>query len=144
MDYLGGAMKSFVRRVAAGIAVLALSAGVMTAVDASDSQVAGASGSGSPIVIGLVCSCTGPLASAGADVPRVYKAWAASVNASGGINGHKVDVITKDDASNPNTSVTIVHSFIQSDHAIAILDDSNNDAAWASYAEQQGVPVVGM
>jgi branched-chain amino acid transport system substrate-binding protein len=126
------------------VSVMALSGGVLTTVALSSPGTAGATGGSAPIKIGLVCSCTGPLASAGADVPRVYKAWADSVNAAGGINGHKISIIEKDDQSNPTTSVTAVHTFIETDHVVAILDDSNNDAAWSSYVQQQKVPVVGM
>ena len=135
-------MKSLLRKFAAYVGVLALSGGVLTTVALSDSPAAGAASA--PIKIGLVCSCTGPLAAAGVDVPPVYKAWADSVNASGGINGHKISIIQKDDASNPTTSVSDVHTFIETDHVVAILDDSNNDAAWSSYVQQQKVPVVGM
>jgi len=46
-----------------------------------------------------------PLSGSVVDVPAAYKAWVASVNASGGINGHKIELFTKDDASNPTTSV---------------------------------------
>ena len=105
---------------------------------------AGASTSKAPIKIGLVCGCTGPLAAAVVDVPPIYKAWADSVNAAGGINGHKIDVIYENDDSNPTTSTTIVHNFVESDHVTAIVDASNNDAVWATYVQQAGVPVVGM
>ena len=56
-----------------------------------------ASGSQVPIKIGLVCGCTGPLAAAVVDVPAIYKAWVESVNAAGGINGHHIDLIYKND-----------------------------------------------
>jgi branched-chain amino acid transport system substrate-binding protein len=105
---------------------------------------AGAATSSAPIKIGLVCSCTGPLSGSVVDVPPAYKAWVSSVNASGGINGHKIDLITKDDASNPTTSVAIVHTFVTADHVVAIVDATTNDATWATYVQQQNVPVVGM
>jgi ABC-type branched-subunit amino acid transport system substrate-binding protein len=37
---------------------------------------------------------------------EVYKAWVNTVNASGGINGHQIHLITEDDASNPGTSAS--------------------------------------
>ncbi len=98
---------------------------------------------GSPIKIGFVCTCTGPFASSTANVETPYKAWASSVNASGGINGHPVVVDYKDDAGNPGTSLSEVQSFVSSDHVIAVVDASNDDAAWASYVSQQNIPVVG-
>jgi len=100
--------------------------------------------SGSPIIIGVVGSFTGPLSSTSVDIPAVYKAWAASVNATGGINGHPVQVISKDDQSSPGTSISIVQNFVQSDHVIAIVDATNVDQAWATYVQQQKIPVIGM
>ncbi len=130
------------RRIAASfVAGLMMLGGAITALSVSPST---AGASAAPIKIGLVCGCTGPLASGVQDVPAVYKAWVASVNAAGGINGHKLDLIYKDDASNPATSVSIVHNFVESDHVLAIVDATSNDEAWAAYAQQNGVPVVGM
>lgn len=133
------------RSLLRGLAALAIGAATLVSFSAFSAVTASPSGaSSSPITIGLVCSCTGPLSQAGIDVPPIYKAWVASVNASGGINGHKIDLIIKDDQSNPGTSLTEVEGLVQQDHVIAIVDDTNNDASWSTYIEQQHVPVVGM
>jgi branched-chain amino acid transport system substrate-binding protein len=137
-------VKKLLRGVVALTAPLLLAGGIAASAGLATTQSAGASTAKAPIKIGLVCGCTGPLAAAVVDVPPVYKAWADSVNASGGINGHKVDVIYENDDSNPTTSTTIVHNFVESDHVAAIVDASNNDAVWATYVQQSGVPVVGM
>jgi branched-chain amino acid transport system substrate-binding protein len=73
----------------------------------------------------------------------VYKAWANSVNAAGGINGHPVQVITKDDATNPGTAVTAAQDLI-SQHVVAIADMSELDAAFASAVQAANIPVVGI
>ena len=132
------------RRTMATMAAVLLSSGILGAVAFGNPGSAGASSAKTPIKIGLVCSCTGPLAASGIDVPPAYEAWAHSVNATGGINGHKIDVIYKDDQSNPTSSTTIVHNFIQADHVVAIVDATNNDQVWAAYVKQENVPVVGM
>ena len=51
----------------------------------------------SKIKVGFICSCSGSVFGA-FNVPAEdeYKAWASTVNASGGINGHPVQVIYKD------------------------------------------------
>jgi branched-chain amino acid transport system substrate-binding protein len=130
--------------VAALTATLLLAGGLAATTALTTPQAAGASGAKAPIKIGLVCGCTGPLAAAVVDVPAIYKAWVDSVNATGGINGHKIDLIYQNDDSNPTTSTTIVHTFVETDHVVAIVDASNNDAVWATYVQQAGVPVVGM
>ena len=132
------------RGAGAAVAAVLLSSGILGAVALGNPESAGASSAKAPIKIGLVCSCTGPLAASGVDVPPAYEAWADSVNATGGINGHKIDVIYEDDQSNPTTSTTIVHNFIQADHVVAIVDATNNDQVWAAYVKQENVPVVGM
>jgi branched-chain amino acid transport system substrate-binding protein len=111
------------------MAATTLFAGVITTAAVAGVGSAGAAAAKAPIKIGLICSCTGPLSGSVVDVPPAYKAWAASVNASGGINGHKIDLITKDDASNPTTSVADVQSFVTGDHVVAIVDATTNDAA---------------
>ena len=137
-------MRSLLRSAAALMATLLLAGGVAAASALSTPQAAGAASAKAPIKIGLVCGCTGPLAAAVVDVPAIYKAFVASVNATGGINGHKIDLIYANDDSNPTTSTTIVHTFVETDHVVAIVDASNNDAVWATYVQQAGVPVVGM
>lgn len=102
-----------------------------------------ATAASTPITVGVICSCTGPLASSTSLGPAAYRAWVQWVNAGGGINGHKVNVIVKDDAFNPGTSLTEVKTMIQVDHAIAIVDGSDVDASWANYVKQQNVPVIG-
>ncbi len=98
---------------------------------------------GSPIVYGVVCTCTGPLASDTVTIPRAVSAWAKATNAAGGINGHPVKLVQSDDASNPGTSASEVQTMISSDHAVAILDFSIADTAWSKTVEAAGVPVIG-
>ena len=93
-------------------------------------------------MIGGVCECTGPLGN-NPGAFDAYKAWVDTVNASGGINGHPIKFMCFDDKSNPGLSVTDVHTLVQSDHVIAIVDATNVDQGWASYVQSANVPVVG-
>lgn len=74
---------------------------------------------------------------------RTYRAWVDSVNASGGIDGRSIQLIVKDDAGSPGTSLTDAKDLI-SEHVDAITDDSVVDQTWASTVESAGIPVVGM
>jgi branched-chain amino acid transport system substrate-binding protein len=102
-----------------------------------------AAATSAPVKVGIICSCTGPLASSIAVGPPAYKAWADYQNSIGGIDGHKVDVIVDDDAFNSGTSLTDAENLISQDKVAAIVDASDVDAAWGTYVKQQGVPVVG-
>jgi len=109
----------------------------------TSSSKASTSSSKAPISVGIVCSCTGPLASSIAVGPPAYEAWAKYQNAHGGIDGHKVNVIVKDDDFNSGTSLSGVEQLVNQDHVVALVDASDVDAAWGTYAKQHGVPVVG-
>jgi branched-chain amino acid transport system substrate-binding protein len=103
----------------------------------------GSSPTGTPIVVGFVCSCSGVFASSTAIQGPVISAWAAYENDNGGVDGHPVKLIKMDDANNATTSLSQVTTLVQQDHVLAIIDGSNVDSAWATYVQQQNVPVVG-
>jgi branched-chain amino acid transport system substrate-binding protein len=105
---------------------------------------AASSPSGKAIVLGSICSCSGPGTSLLADQQLAAKAWASYVNSHGGINGHPVRMITMDDGANPATGLQQVKTLIEHDHVLAIVGDSSLvDVNWAGYASKRGVPVIG-
>lgn len=59
------------------------------------------------------------------------QAWAKSVDAAGGIQGHPVTIIFKDDGSNPDTSVTDAQALIASKVDV-ILDLDTLDSTWVN------------
>lgn len=113
-----------------------------TSVSGSSGASPPAPANGSPIKVGLICDCSGPFGTTIAAAGDVGHAWAKTVNASGGIDGHPVQLTVKDDASNPGTSVTEAQAMI-SDHVDVLIDDSNYDATWAKAISSAGIPVVG-
>ena len=75
---------------------------------------------------------------------QTLQAWADWINAQGGVEGHKIKVISLDDAGVASTSVNDIKQLVQSDHVLAIVGmSSGDDADWASYIESTGVPVIG-
>ena len=95
------------------------------------------------VTVGIVCGCTGPLASSTSFSPQSYEAWVNAVNAKGGINGYKIKVIVKDDQSSPATGLQDAKTLIQADHVVALVDATDTETAWADFAKQENVPVVG-
>jgi branched-chain amino acid transport system substrate-binding protein len=91
----------------------------------------------------MICSCSGPFGPNTVPVEQVYRSWINTVNASGGINGHPIQLIFEDDASTPGTSVTRIQTLI-SDHVVAIADMSIVDEPWATTIQKAGIPIVGM
>lgn len=133
--------KLVVTRVVGSIVMLAAMAACSSSTKHATSSTTSAP-TGTPIKVGLICTCSGPFGATVAGGGDVAKAWANTVNASGGIDGHPVQLTVSDDASNPGTSTTDVQSFI-SDHVAVIVDDSTFDVAWASNAAAANIPVVG-
>lgn len=98
---------------------------------------------GAPIKVGFICSCSGsPFGVFNVPAEDEYKAWVNTVNASGGIDGHPVQLIAKDDANSPGTSLSDIQGFI-SDHVAAVVDTSNFDEVWAKTIQAANIPVVG-
>jgi branched-chain amino acid transport system substrate-binding protein len=128
-----------IRMAASSISVAAL---VAASVLVPSSSGAGAATSKGTINVGIICACTGPLGANYAVGPPAYEAWAKSVNAAGGINGRKVNVISKDDQGNIGVSLAEAKSLI-SQHVVALVDDTNDDTAWGSLAQSAHVPVIG-
>lgn len=108
----------------------------------SSSSSSAAAPTGAPITVGLICDCSGPFGADIAAAGEVGKAWANSVNASGGIDGHPIQLTELDDASNPGTSTTDAQQLIAK-HVDVIIDDSNFDAVWSSTVSASHIPVVG-
>lgn len=144
-----------VGRTARLLSVLAIAAAVISACSSSSKAPSAASTSvgstagtsahapsGAPIKVGMICSCTGPFGSDIADAGNVTRAWAKSVNASGGIDGHPVQLTVYDDSGNPGTSTTDLQKLISANVDV-ILDETPLDAAWATDASSANIPVVG-
>jgi branched-chain amino acid transport system substrate-binding protein len=108
------------------------------------SASAGAKPQGAPIKLGVIGSFTGSQASSlglADDGAHVWEQW---INANGGINGHPVELIIKDDALDPAKALQAAKELVEQDHVMAIIgDNSLVDSSWASYISQKGVPVIG-
>ncbi len=97
---------------------------------------------GAPIHVGVVCSCSGAFGSTFVGDLDVYKAWVNTINGSGGVNGHPVDLTVEDDSSTPGTSVSDLQTLV-SDHVDAVLDLSVVDETWSTNVKAANIPVVG-
>jgi branched-chain amino acid transport system substrate-binding protein len=67
---------------------------------------------GDPIRIGISMPLTGDYSEPGKGVQEGYETWAAMVNDSGGLLGRPVELIFRDDASDPNKVVSDYESLI--------------------------------
>ena len=95
---------------------------------------------GTPFKIGVMCLCA-QLGQPAELTTNTLDAWASWQNAHGGINGHSVQLIVKQDPGNPGVALNEVQDLV-SQHVVAIIDsDSEDDAAWFAYIKKQPVAV---
>ena len=139
--------RSFVLVFGACAAAAALVAGCGSAPSGHSAATGPATGppttSGS-IPVGVVGTFSGPEGTTTGSSKLAIEAWADAANAAGGIKGHHVRLYLEDDAGNPSTSLVEVKTLVQEDHVVAIVGEESISAQpWASYAEAQGVPVIG-
>jgi branched-chain amino acid transport system substrate-binding protein len=104
-------------RTFAGLSV----AGASVLMMAATSGASGTSGNnppakGAPVKIGISLSLSGDFSADGIAFDQGYKLWAADVNKTGGLLGHKVDLVVKSDASSQTQVVTNYEDLISSDH----------------------------
>jgi branched-chain amino acid transport system substrate-binding protein len=138
-------MKTFRNGIGRGISlliVMAAAVGTLTLGSGVISQPASAA-TKAPIVLGDICTCSGPQGGEAQVESGMLAAWAKWTNAHGGIAGHTVQIITKDDGENPSTATTDVEALVQQNHVVGLFDTSTEDPAFAAYIAKQKVPVFG-
>ncbi len=128
----------------AALALAAVGAASSSAATVAKRAVAHKAAAKSTWVIGNIGTYSGDNSANFANGNLVMTAWQDYTNAHGGIDGHKVKVITMDDAGVGSTSVNDVKKLVQSDHVLAIVGMSSGDSAdWDAYTTAHNVPVVG-
>jgi branched-chain amino acid transport system substrate-binding protein len=145
MNVRGGSMKTRQRIgavIAAGLLVSSLAACGSDDTENDGSATAGLSGPA--IKIGTLGGYSGAQASSQAGAEAVLKAWVKSVNESGGIKGHPVQLIAKDLGDNPAAGLAAVKELVEKEKVVAIVGEEDNaDTTWANYISEKGIPVIG-
>jgi ABC-type branched-subunit amino acid transport system substrate-binding protein len=96
------------------------------------------------IVIGNITAENGVLGDAFAPAARGMRAWAAAMNAKGGIHGRQVVLKTCDDGESRNKTLECAKRLVEQDKAFAIVGANTRAMGGAAqYLNDQGVPVIG-
>lgn len=100
---------------------------------------------GEPIVIGNVGSYHQPGFSGEPVARDAIEAWAKWVNSHGGINGHPVKLIVRDNKGDQAQAVSQVKDLVENEHVVAFVSnqDGSLNAGYADYLVDQGIPVLG-
>jgi branched-chain amino acid transport system substrate-binding protein len=97
-----------------------------------------------PYKIGVSGEFSGPLGTYGNTITDGVKAYAAEVNAKGGIKGHKLEVTALDNAGDQARAAANTTQLITSNKVIAVLGNllSANCTAGTPIAERNKVPML--
>jgi branched-chain amino acid transport system substrate-binding protein len=100
---------------------------------------------GSPVVLGSFGVGAGPLGALVAPIPVAVRAWAADVNARGGLAGHPVKVIFADDGGDPQRALAIARQMVDHDKVLAFFGTYmvTTLPAVLPYLEEQRIPMIG-
>jgi branched-chain amino acid transport system substrate-binding protein len=86
---------------------------------------------GTTIKVGAILSVTGPASFLGAPEAKTLEMLADDINAKGGINGTKVELVIKDSGGSPEKAVSFVKQLIDEDKVFAILGPSTSGETMA-------------
>ena len=73
------------------------------------------------IVVGQSAAFTGPAAQLGIQMRDGMKAWFDQVNAQGGINGRKIELVTRDDQYESKLAAENTKKLIEEDKVFALI-----------------------
>lgn len=137
-------MKVVRASVGATAVVLALTVSACGS-SSSDSSPAAGTTSGSSIKIGAWMPLSGAYAAVGVPQKAGFDAWVKQTNAKGGINGHKIEWVTKDNAFDPQQTVQVARQLVQDEKVLAFVAANGTSQAQASFTyvlDQSKVPIV--
>lgn len=100
---------------------------------------------GSEVVIGNIGSYSGVLGSVFPGGAAGAQAWAQSVNARGGLNGHVVRLVSGDDGGDPARALSLARQMVEEQGAIALMGNMMplSLSGILPYLEANSIPLVG-
>lgn len=104
----------------------------------------GGDGAKGTIKIGSIMDLSGGMAAAGKATKWGSEYAVKEINDAGGINGHKLEIITYDVKGDPQEAITAYKRLVEQDKVVAVVGPglSNIGIALSPVAEQMKVPVV--
>jgi len=102
-------------------------------------------GQADPIKVGALLSTTGVLAPAGSDALPAAQILVDEVNAAGGINKRRIELVHFDDESRPERAVALAKRLIQRDHVVGVVGPASTivSASLSPIFNESQIPAVG-
>jgi branched-chain amino acid transport system substrate-binding protein len=97
------------------------------------------------VVFGQAAALEGPAAALGQDMRAGILAAFEEANKAGGVNGRKLELISKDDSYEPNKSIEVTKGLLEQDKVFALIGPVGTPTSSATQpiAAEGGVPFVG-
>ena len=104
------------------------------------------SGPKSTLTLASIGTESGVLGNLMRPIFEAAKAWAADVNARGGLGGHPVRLLFGDDAGDPGKTLALARRMVDQDGAVAFYaaHGPGTGQALASFLEERRIPLIGM
>jgi len=98
------------------------------------------------IKIGAIISETGPASSLGDPEAETIRMMVDELNAKGGINGEKIDLVLYDDGGDPSKAKTFATRLVEDDGVVAMVGGTTTGASLAilAVAEDSEVPFISL
>ena len=92
-------------------------------------SLAGAQAAVAQIKLGSVLSVTGPASFLGDPEKKTLEIYLEEINAKGGVNGQKLQLITYDDAGDANAARTFATRLVEDDKVVAMVGGTTTGTA---------------
>jgi branched-chain amino acid transport system substrate-binding protein len=142
-------MKSLTRGLVAASALVMAIAGCAAPEQESGDRGGGGgadTGSGDAIKVGVNIELSGPAAVQGAAYQNAVRLVADQINADGGIDGKKLELVIRDNKSDPTEALQVAKGMIENDGVVAMVGGGSSPTTLSlvDYVEDAGVPIVSM
>lgn len=104
----------------------------------------GTTSSGDTIKVGVYVDLTGQTSSFGQSTKNGIELAVDEINAAGGVNGKKIQLVVEDDQGRTEQAKTVVEKLINQDKVVAVLGEvaSSNTLAAAPVAQAAKIPMI--
>jgi branched-chain amino acid transport system substrate-binding protein len=103
-------------------------------------------GAAADIKLGASLSASGPAAFLGDPEAKTLYMLVDDLNAKGGVNGEKIELMIYDDGGDPNKARTFATRLVEDDEVVAIIGGSTTGTTMSilSVAEDEGIPFISL
>lgn len=104
----------------------------------------GTNSGGDTIRVGVYGDTTGATSSFGVSTKNGIELAFEEINAAGGVNGKKLEMVFEDDQGSPEKAKTVMSKLINQDKVVAVLGEvaSSNSLAAAPVAQEAKIPMI--